>query len=67
MLGFTAQARGTEVTMHDGEIADVRWYTRDTMAADIASGRLHVVAVDLHLAAAHRALVRRTAHRERRS
>ena len=42
MLGFTAHARGTEVTMHDGEIADVRWYTRDTMAADIASGRLHV-------------------------
>jgi NAD+ diphosphatase len=28
--------------MHDGEIADVRWYTRDTMAADIGSGRLHV-------------------------
>ncbi len=40
MLGFTAHARGTEVTMHDGEIADVRWYTRADLAADIASGRL---------------------------
>jgi NAD+ diphosphatase len=42
MLGFTAHARSTEVTMHDGEIADTRWYTRESMTADIASGRLHV-------------------------
>ncbi len=40
MLGFTAHSRGTEVTMNDGEIADVRWYTRADLAADIASGRL---------------------------
>ncbi len=41
MLGFTAHACGTDVTMHDGEIADVRWYTRAELAADVASGRLH--------------------------
>jgi NAD+ diphosphatase len=40
MLGFTARARGTEVTLHDGEIAEARWYTRELIAEDIATGRL---------------------------
>lgn len=41
MLGFTAHARGTDVTLHDGEIAETRWYTRESIAEDIAAGRLH--------------------------
>ena len=42
MLGFTARARSTRVTRYDGEIAEARWYTRDSMLADIRSGALHV-------------------------
>jgi NAD+ diphosphatase len=34
MLGFIAQARTTQIDMHDDELEDVRWFTR----ADIASG-----------------------------
>jgi NAD+ diphosphatase len=42
MLGFTAHARDTAVDRRDGEIAETRWYTREGMLADIASGELLV-------------------------
>jgi len=42
MLGFRAQATSTEVTRHDGEIAEARWFTRETMLDAIGSGELQV-------------------------
>jgi NAD+ diphosphatase len=36
MLGFTAQARHTDPVMHDGELEDARWFTRE----DINAGRI---------------------------
>jgi len=36
MLGFIAQATTTEVTLHDGELEDARWFSRK----DIAAGAL---------------------------
>jgi NAD+ diphosphatase len=36
MLGFTAQARHCDPVLHDGELEDARWFTRD----DIAAGRI---------------------------
>ena len=42
MLGFSAQARTTEVHRHDGEIAEARWYTRAALLDDIAAGRVHM-------------------------
>jgi NAD+ diphosphatase len=40
MLGFTARARGTELTLQDSEIADARWFTREELVAGVASGEL---------------------------
>jgi NAD+ diphosphatase len=40
MLGFTARALGTELTLQDSEIADARWFTRDELLARVASGEL---------------------------
>ncbi len=42
MLGFTALAETIDVVRHDGEIAEARWYTRESMLEDIGTGRLHV-------------------------
>jgi NAD+ diphosphatase len=42
MLGFRAVATSTEVTRHDGEIAQVRWFTRPSMLEAIRSGELRV-------------------------
>jgi len=36
MLGFTAQALDTEITLKDGELEDARWFSR----ADIANGAI---------------------------
>jgi NAD+ diphosphatase len=36
MLGFTAQGRHTDPVMHDGELEDARWFTRE----DINTGRI---------------------------
>lgn len=36
MLGFTAHARHTDPVMHDGELEDARWFTRE----DINAGRI---------------------------
>lgn len=42
MLGFTAAAETVDVVRHDGEIAEARWYTRESMIDDIGAGRLLV-------------------------
>ena len=42
MLGFTARAETVDVVRHDGEIAEARWYTRESMRADIEAGELLV-------------------------
>ncbi len=33
MLGFHAQARSTEIHLHDAELEDARWFTREEMIA----------------------------------
>ena len=40
MLGFTARALGTELTLQDSEIADARWFTREGLLAEVAEGVL---------------------------
>jgi len=40
MLGFTARALGTELTLQDSEIADARWFTREELLAEVAEGVL---------------------------
>ncbi len=42
MLGFLAEATSTEVTRHDGELADARWFTRESLLAAIHSGELMI-------------------------
>ena len=42
MLGFRAEAADTTVTRHDGEIAEARWFTRDSLRAAVAAGDLVV-------------------------
>ena len=42
MLGFRAEAASTEVTLHDGEIAEARWFTRAGILEAIRSGDLGV-------------------------
>ena len=40
MLGFTAQAATRDLTAGDGELAELRWLSRDTLRAGLASGAL---------------------------
>ncbi|HEY3535368.1 MAG TPA: NAD(+) diphosphatase [Pedococcus sp.] len=40
MLGFTARALGTELTLQDSEIADARWFAREELLAKVADGEL---------------------------
>jgi len=42
MLGFRAVATTTEVTRHDGEIAQARWFTRDGLLEAVRTGELQV-------------------------
>ncbi|MBM6400729.1 NAD(+) diphosphatase [Phycicoccus sonneratiae] len=42
MLGFTARALSTELTLQDTEIEAARWFTRDELAAAVADGSLAV-------------------------
>lgn len=42
MLGFRAEALTTEVTRHDGEIAEAHWFTREAFAEAVASGRIKI-------------------------
>jgi len=40
MLGFRAQATGTEIAVDDEEIAEARWYSRDDLREALLSGDL---------------------------
>jgi NAD+ diphosphatase len=40
MLGFTARATSTDVRVDGEEIAHARWWSREELAADVASGEL---------------------------
>lgn len=40
MLGFTAQARSRALAAGDGELAEVRWFTRAGLRAGLAAGTL---------------------------
>ena len=42
MLGFRAEAEDTVVTRHDGEIAEARWFTRESLLDAIGTGELQV-------------------------
>ncbi len=42
MLGFTAVAEYAEVTLHDQELEDARWFTRPGMVSAIQDGSLKV-------------------------
>ncbi|WP_233153358.1 NAD(+) diphosphatase [Kineosporia sp. R_H_3] len=40
MLGFSGRATSTEVTVDGEELAHARWWSREELAADVASGEL---------------------------
>lgn len=40
MLGFHATAERTPVRLHDGELEDARWLTREELAEAVTSGRM---------------------------
>jgi NAD+ diphosphatase len=40
MLGFVAQAKSVEIERGDGEIAEARWFTRESLRADVGHGRV---------------------------
>ncbi len=42
MLGFTADALSSEITLLDGELQHADWYTRDEMVKALANGSLRV-------------------------
>ncbi len=42
MLGFTADALSSEITLLDGELQHADWYTRDEMVKALADGSLRV-------------------------
>jgi NAD+ diphosphatase len=44
MLGFTAQAATRDLTVGDGDLAELRWMSRGTLRAGLASGELSVSA-----------------------
>ncbi len=42
MLGFTAEALSSEITLLDGELQHAGWYTRDQLVKGLADGSLRV-------------------------
>ncbi len=42
MLGFTAEAVSSEITLVDGELQHAAWYTREEMVKSLADGSLRV-------------------------
>jgi NAD+ diphosphatase len=40
MLGYTARALGSELTLRDGELAEARWFTRDEIRSGTGPVRL---------------------------
>ncbi len=44
MIGFTAEACSETITLHDGELAEARWFTREDLLKGLCSGELFVSA-----------------------
>ncbi len=42
MLGFHAEAETDAIHLHDGELADARWFTRQELRAALDSGQVHL-------------------------
>jgi NAD+ diphosphatase len=42
MLGFTAEATTTTIRLHDGELEDARWLSRDEIVAELQAGTLRL-------------------------
>ena len=42
MLGFTAEATTTTIRLHDGELEDARWLSRDEVVAELRAGTLRL-------------------------
>lgn len=42
MVGFTARALDTELRLQDGEIEHAQWFDRESFAAALAAGELHI-------------------------
>jgi len=52
MVGFTAEAETSEITLNDGELADARWFTRAEIRDGLASGLLSLpshTSISFHL------------------
>jgi NAD+ diphosphatase len=42
MLGFTAEATTTTIRLHDGELEDAQWLSREEMVAELRAGTLRL-------------------------
>ena len=42
MIGFTARASSTELTLQASEIEEARWFTRDELIRAVADGSLRI-------------------------
>lgn len=40
MVGFTAEAASAEIVLHDGELEDARWFTREMIREGLRQGKL---------------------------
>ncbi|MEM7512126.1 MAG: NAD(+) diphosphatase [Bacteroidota bacterium] len=40
MLGYRAQASNKDIILHDGELEDARWFSREVFAKELLSGKL---------------------------
>ena len=52
MLGFHAEANNREITFHDGELDDARWFTRQQLLDAVADGSLKLsssLSISYHL------------------
>jgi len=52
MFGFQAQSLSRELTFHDGEIQDARWFNRKQLLDAVAKGELHLsssLSISYHL------------------
>jgi NAD+ diphosphatase len=52
MIGFTVQALDDDIRIHDQELEDARWFTREDVDAGIEAGELRLspsISISRHL------------------
>jgi len=52
MIGFTAEACSTAISLNDGELEDARWFTREQIRAGLLEGTLRLpsaISISFHL------------------